>query len=265
MSENGNGHHTTTALATVSQAGIELFRTSTDAASLCKDIVLATAVEIRKRKHVKVEGWQAIAIAHGCFASSGKVRRVKDAGASGYKATGYVKRAGTKEVIASAEGFVGDDEPEWKDKPVYARRAMAQTRAISRACRSAFAHVVVMMRAGLETTPAEEVPRGGFDHEEPKTLAEKLAPQVKAAENVRAAAQVLEGEIVEEDIPEDPVVPIGKFKDKRLSEIPGPSLTWLEKVYRERVNDPAKARYKKESEVFLRAVHARMEALGMHP
>jgi len=34
---------------------------------------------------------------------------------------------------------------------------MAQTRSISRACRSAFAHVVVMMQAGLETTPAEEV------------------------------------------------------------------------------------------------------------
>jgi len=34
---------------------------------------------------------------------------------------------------------------------------MAQTRAISRAGRSAFAHVVVMMKAGLATTPAEEM------------------------------------------------------------------------------------------------------------
>jgi hypothetical protein len=39
---------------------------------------------------------------------------------------------------------------------------MAQTRAISRACRSAFAFVVTMMDAGLETTPAEEVPHEGF-------------------------------------------------------------------------------------------------------
>jgi hypothetical protein len=39
---------------------------------------------------------------------------------------------------------------------------MAQTRAISRACRSAFAFVVTMMDAGLETTPAEEVPQDGF-------------------------------------------------------------------------------------------------------
>jgi hypothetical protein len=81
-------------------------------------------------------------------------------------------------VIATAEGFVGDDEPVWnggqvtdrygkiktyEKRPEYAKRAMAQTRAISRACRSAFAHVVVMMDAGLSTTPAEEVPEGGFD------------------------------------------------------------------------------------------------------
>lgn len=42
---------------------------------------------------------------------------------------------------------------------------MAQTRAMSRACRSAFAHVVVMMNAGLATTPAEEVPHDGFDRD----------------------------------------------------------------------------------------------------
>ena len=44
----------------------------------------------------------------------------------------------------------------------YAKRAMAQTRAISRACRSAFAFIVTYMDAGLETTPAEEVPSEGF-------------------------------------------------------------------------------------------------------
>jgi hypothetical protein len=34
---------------------------------------------------------------------------------------------------------------------------MAQTRAMSRACRSAFGFVVTLMDAGLETTPAEEM------------------------------------------------------------------------------------------------------------
>jgi hypothetical protein len=65
-------------------------------------------------------------------------------------------------VICEAEGFVGDDERTWAKRDEYAKRAMAQTRAISRACRSAFAFVVTMMDAGLETTPAEEVPQDGF-------------------------------------------------------------------------------------------------------
>ena len=131
------------------------------AASACKAIVTATAQNIGGRKYVRVEGWQAIAIAHGCVASSRDVERTE----TGYRAIGEVRRRDTGTVIAQAEGFVGDDEPTWAKRAEYARRAMAQTRAISRACRSCFAHVVVMMAAGLETTPAEEIP-----HDDPAPL-----------------------------------------------------------------------------------------------
>jgi hypothetical protein len=64
---------------------------------------------------------------------------------------------------------------------------MAQTRAISRACRSAFAHVVVMMDAGLSTTPAEEVPLGGFDdepREAPRNITPKAEPKRREPEQV---------------------------------------------------------------------------------
>lgn len=163
---------TSSALAIIPHSGVETYRMSTDAASISKAIVLKTAMSIQGRKYVKVEGWQAIAIAHGCTASSGNVERVD----GGFKATGQVRRMDTGAVIAEAEGYVGEDEPTWfgggpknlKRRPDYAIRAMAQTRAISRACRSAFAHVVVMMDAGLQTTPAEEVPDGGFD--EPRAV-----------------------------------------------------------------------------------------------
>jgi hypothetical protein len=76
---------------------------------------------------------------------------------TGFRAIGKVIRMSDGQTLSTAEGFVGDDEPMWFARPEYARRAMAQTRSISRACRSAFAHVVVMMQAGLETTPAEEI------------------------------------------------------------------------------------------------------------
>ena len=140
-------------------AGAVNFRQATDVAGICKQIVVATAIEIQHRKYVRVEGWQAIAVAHGCMASARDVERIE----GGFRAIGEVRRGTDGMVLSAAEGFVGDDEDTWGKRPEYAKRAMAQTRAISRACRSAFAHVVVMMNAGLETTPAEEVPLGGFN------------------------------------------------------------------------------------------------------
>lgn len=192
------------------KAGGELYRTSTDAAGMCKDIVVKTAMNIQGRKYVKVEGWQSIAIAHGCFASAGEVERITDEGGAGYRAIGKVIRASDGQVLTTAEGFVGDDEKMWGKRDVYAKRAMAQTRAISRACRSAFAHVVVMMDAGLETTPAEEVPREGFDGHAPegpleeklKASVDHLAAQKKAkaaAKAIADQAEILEGEIVPAD------------------------------------------------------------------
>lgn len=133
-----------------------LFRQATDIASICKEIVVKTAVLIGKRKHVPIEGWQAIATAHGCILSAVDVRELD----TGWAATGQVRRIDTGAVIATAEGFVGNNEKEWSCREEFACRAMAQTRAMSRAGRSAFAHVVVLMDAGLETTPSEEVKDG---------------------------------------------------------------------------------------------------------
>lgn len=177
------------ALVPIQTNNAEVYRASTDAAGLCKEIVVASALDIQGRKYVRVEGWQAIAIAHGCTGSAREVEAVE----GGVRAIGEIRRMSDGAVIAEAEGFVGEDEPTWfggtvtaygktktlPKRPDYAIRAMAQTRAISRACRSAFAHVVVMMNAGLSTTPAEEVPMEGF-HDEREEAPRQTAP--KAAE-----------------------------------------------------------------------------------
>jgi hypothetical protein len=167
-------------LVAIPSNGVETYRMSTDAANICGAIVKATAKDIQGRKYVCVEGWQAIAVAHGCAATSCGVERVD----GGVKATGQVRRMDTGAVIAEAEGFVGEDEATWFggeaevwDKQArmrvkkmlpkradFAIRAMAQTRAISRACRSAFAHVVVLIDKDLGTTPAEEM-MGVIDHD----------------------------------------------------------------------------------------------------
>jgi len=129
------------------------YRQATDAAGICKQIVLKTVKNIQGKQYVQVEGWQAIATAHGCIAQSRDVEKTD----TGFKAIGEIRRMHDGAILATAEGFVGNDEKMWASRPEFARRAMAQTRAISRACRSAFAHVVVMMDAGLSTTPAEEM------------------------------------------------------------------------------------------------------------
>lgn len=136
--------------------------TVNNVAGACKAIVGASLMQIQGRNYIKVEGWQAIAAAHGCTASADTVTMVD----GGIAATATIRRLTDGAVLGQAEGFVGDDEGMWAKRPLYARRAMAQTRAISRACRSAFAHVVVAMNAGhgtnYSTTPAEEVPDEGF-------------------------------------------------------------------------------------------------------
>jgi hypothetical protein len=149
-------------------------RQATDVAGVCKDIVHQTAQSIGGRKYVRVEGWQAIATAHGCVASARDVDKIE----GGWRAIGEVRRMDSGSVIATAEGFLGTDEPVWAKRPEYAKRAMAQTRAISRACRSAFAHVVVLIGGGLETTPAEEVPAEGFSDSPRPAPANRPAPRL---------------------------------------------------------------------------------------
>jgi hypothetical protein len=134
-------------------------RQATDVAGACRAIVKETCQRIGQKDYVRVEGWQAIAVAHGCVASARDVERLED----GYRCIGEVKRMDNGQVISQAEGFLGDDEPMWANRPTYAKRAMVQTRSISRACRSAFAHIVVLIDSKLSTTPAEEIPAGGFE------------------------------------------------------------------------------------------------------
>jgi hypothetical protein len=167
-------------------------RQATDVAGVCKDIVHQTAQSIGGRKYVRVEGWQAIATAHGCVASARDVEKIE----GGWRAIGEVRRMDSGSVIATAEGFLGTDEPVWAKRPEYAKRAMCQTRAISRACRSAFAHVVVLIGGGLETTPAEEVPAEGFNDSPRPAPANRPAPRLTddvidvVAERVAPAAPI---------------------------------------------------------------------------
>jgi hypothetical protein len=142
----------------------QLMQISTDVAAVCGEIVRKTTIQIKGRRYVCVEGWQSLATAHGCIAGSRDVEKVE----GGFRAVGELRRISDGALLATAEGYCGADEigwwggvdaagKRWPKKPDYAIRALAQTRAISRVCRSAFAFVVVLIDSDLSTTPAEEM------------------------------------------------------------------------------------------------------------
>ena len=192
------------------EAALQMQKTN-NVADVCRDIVKKTAVNIHKKSYVQVEGWQSIATAHGCVAGSDAPIYI-DGPDKGYQAKGYITHIATGNVISTAYGFVGDDEVMWANRPAYAKQAMAQTRAISRACRSAFAHVVVMMNEGLEVTPAEEVPAEGFKDDYNPTSAKQHASDIMA--NVPAGHWA------------GMVIPFGKNKGKSLGELSPNSVKW---------------------------------------
>jgi hypothetical protein len=93
-----------------------------------------------------------------------KTRRVED----GWEATvdlcdrtGRVVGAGSAECLES--------EKTWKGRDDYARKSMAQTRAIGKAYRNTFGFIA--KAAGFEATPAEEMPT---QEEQQATVGKKL-------------------------------------------------------------------------------------------
>ena len=195
-------------------------RQATDVAGACRAIVKETCQRIGQKDYVRVEGWQAIAVAHGCVASARDVERLED----GYRCIGEVKRMDNGQVISSAEGFLGDDEPMWEKRPTYAKRAMCQTRAISRACRSAFAHIVVLIDKSLSTTPAEEVPYGGFqdintDKYEEAPRATPAPAQISKTDLADITAKINKPNITNGTEPRDMELKFGKHKGSTLREV----------------------------------------------
>lgn len=244
-----------------------LFRQATDVAGVCGEIVKATAQQIGDRKYVKVEGWQSIAVTYGCIASSRDVERVP----GGFRAIGEVRRMSDGVVLAVAEGFVGEDEPVWfggkgKDRngkekiyerrAEYAIRAMAQTRAISRACRSAFAFVVTLIDKSLSTTPAEEVPDGGFnDH-----FASPNSEKATATKQRLATEKTVEGTATSKPASDGPTnfPNYGKRKGEAIAGAKQEDLVFYRKGAERTIADASKSKWHDRERALIDAIDAEL-------
>jgi hypothetical protein len=113
---------------------------------------------ISGRKYVHVEGWTTLG------AMLGIMPREVEGGITehengDYEAVVELIRASDGAVIGRASSIVSTDEKTWANRPRYARRSMAVTRATGKAYRLGFSWI--MKLAGYEPTPAEEMPMEG--------------------------------------------------------------------------------------------------------
>lgn len=141
---------------------------------------LADLIEKRKlysmisgRRYVGVDGWTAMAAMLGIVAREvGVVERENGV----FEARVQFVRLSDGAVITEASHQCGGaDDPVWAKRPGYARRSMAATRATGKAARLGFSWIMVM--AGYEPTPAEEMPHED-EPRQPETA--KATPKVEA-------------------------------------------------------------------------------------
>jgi hypothetical protein len=108
---------------------------------------------IQGKEYVQVEGWQLLA---GMLRVSAVIEWTKPIEGGGWESRCIV-RDPSGNTIGAGEGQCSREERTWTKRDGYALRAMAQTRATSRALRNVLGFIVTL--AGFSPTPAEEMPR----------------------------------------------------------------------------------------------------------
>jgi len=144
------------------------------AATALKDVVATKhkPVVFNGEQYLEFEDWQTVGRFYGVTAKIITTEFVDFGDAKGFLAKAVAIRTDGMEVSA-AEAMCLNDEGNWKSKPLFQLRSMAQTRACAKALRNVLAWVVVL--AGYRPTPAEEM------HDVGNAKAAVKEPQKKAA------------------------------------------------------------------------------------
>ena len=111
-------------------------------------------VNIRGKQYPKIEWWTSVSASLGLFPQVLYSKRLDRDGEIAYEAKVEVYRNG--QIIASGEAMCSNREDRWRNADEYAIKSMSITRASGKAYRIPLSFLAVM--AGLEVTPAEEMP-----------------------------------------------------------------------------------------------------------
>lgn len=106
-------------------------------------------------QYLEFEDWQTVGRFYGVTAKVIETRPVEFAEVHGFEARAVAISTTTGMEVSAAEAMCLNDEPNWRSKPLFQLRSMAQTRACAKALRNVLAWVVVL--AGYKATPAEEM------------------------------------------------------------------------------------------------------------
>jgi len=128
---------------------------ATSVARIIEEKGLSRRFGASDKAHVFVEGWLTISRVQNEQPHTRIEDVTRDAdGNELIHARAWITDA-KKQVVSEADAYVSTDEPNWRNRPFYARASMAQTRAIAKAMR--LRHAWVMVLAGFAPTPAEEM------------------------------------------------------------------------------------------------------------
>lgn len=118
-------------------------------------------VMFNNEQYLEFEDWQTVGRFYGVTAKVVSSTLIDVDGIKGFEAKAEAVRADGV-VVSCADAMCLKDERNWKDKPLFQLRSMAQTRACSKALRNVLSWVVVL--AGYKPTPAEEMEGGVYEH-----------------------------------------------------------------------------------------------------
>ncbi len=111
-------------------------------------------VMIRGEQYLEFEDWMTVARFYGLTVRVDWSRPIEDGGVMGWEAKATTLTKDGRE-ISAAEAMCLNDEDNWKNRPAFMLRSMAQTRACAKAFRTVLGFVPVL--AGFKATPAEEL------------------------------------------------------------------------------------------------------------
>lgn len=138
---------------------------------------------IQGRKYPRVEWWTTVGAAAGLFPREVSSKRI-DLGDDSIAYEAVVEIWRGDQMVGRASAICSTNERTWGNRDEYAVKSMAATRATGKAYRIGLSFLAVL--AGLQPTPAEEVPEDGFKDDKPRAIQgapRRSAPKPKPAPN----------------------------------------------------------------------------------